>query len=180
MEVVVATVGRAHGVRGQVVLRVRTDRPDLRFATGSVFQVPDAAAGCPASVTLSSFRATPTGAVAAFEEVGDRDAADALRGQDLVAQVDPTEEAGAWYPSQLRGVRVELPDGTPVGTVADLLTGLAQDLLQIDQPDGTQALIPLVEQLVPVVDVSAGRIVVDPPAGLVAARPESGPEPRDR
>jgi 16S rRNA processing protein RimM len=58
-----------------------------------------------------------------------------------------------------------------VGVVANLLPGAAQDLLEIRQPDGSMALVPLVEALVPLVDAAAARIVVDPPAGLVAARP---------
>jgi 16S rRNA processing protein RimM len=121
---------------------------------------------------LTSYRETsPAGAVAGFAEVKDRTQAEALRGLELVAQVSPAEEADGWYASELRGARAELPDGTYVGTVADLITGVAQDLLEINQLDGSVGLIPLVEQLVPLVDPAGGRVVVDPPPGLLAARP---------
>jgi 16S rRNA processing protein RimM len=171
VKVVVATLGRPHGVAGQVTLRWRTDRPDLRFYLGAEFELEGAAGPAPTRLTLASYRPQAAGAVAGFEQVGDRAGAEALRGASLVAEVDPVDEPDAWYASQLRGARVELPEGQLVGVVRDLLPGAAQDLLQILQPDGSLALIPLVEALVPLVDAAGGRIVVDPPAGLVAARP---------
>ncbi|MDR3359393.1 MAG: ribosome maturation factor RimM, partial [Bifidobacteriaceae bacterium] len=150
----------------------RTDRPERRFKLGASLRVDDAAPSAPARLTLRSYRATQGGAVAGFAEIADRDAAEALRGAGLMAEVDPAaEDDDGWYPAELRGAKVELPDGTEVGRVRDLLPGAAQDLLEIDQTDGTTALVPLVEQLVPVVDAVGGRIVIDPPAGLVAARP---------
>jgi 16S rRNA processing protein RimM len=171
VQVAVATVTRPHGLGGQVALRLRTDRPDQRFRLGAVFQVDDAAGQVPASCTLVSFRAQGASAVAGFAEIRDRDGAESMRGASLLAESAAGEEADAWYPSELRGAAVELPDGSPVGVVKNLLTGAAQDLLEIEQPDGSLALVPLVAALVPVVDAAAGRIVVDPPAGLVAARP---------
>ncbi|MDR1394200.1 MAG: ribosome maturation factor RimM [Bifidobacteriaceae bacterium] len=172
MEVVVAGVGRAHGVRGDVVLELRTDRPDLRFQPGSVFRVDDAAQpGGPPRLTLRSYRATTGWPVASFAELTDRTTAEALRGAKLVAEVDPAEEDQAWYPAELRGLAVELPDGTPAGTVNDLVYGPAQDWLEIEQDGAGLALVPLIERFVPVIDVPGGLVVIDPPPGLVAARP---------
>jgi 16S rRNA processing protein RimM len=167
MLVILARVGRAHGLRGEVALDVRTDRPDLRFEVGAVFSTNAADAG---SLTLSSYREAPNGTFATFDEIADRTAAEALRGTDLMAE--PLEEPDAWYPSELKGLRVELPDGEPVGTVTGVVSLPAQDLLEIAQPGAGTALVPLVKALVPVVDTERGLIVIDPPAGLVAARPD--------
>ncbi|MDR1798911.1 MAG: ribosome maturation factor RimM [Bifidobacteriaceae bacterium] len=169
MEVILARIGRAHGLRGEVALELRTDRADLRFVPGTVFSTDPPGAG---PLTLRGLRTAQNGVLAAFQEAGDRTAAEALRGTLLLADVDPAEEAEAWYPAQLKGLPVELPDGTAVGQVSGLVALPAQDLLEIAQPDGTTALVPLVKALVPVVDVAAGRIVIDPPTGLVAARPD--------
>ena len=167
LEVVLAVIGRAHGVRGQVHLEVRTDQPSRRFQLGQAYATDPASAG---PLTLSFWREQSGTTVAGFGEVPDRTAAEALRGVSLVAQVDPTEEDDAWYPAQLTGLDVHLPDGTAVGQVSAVLTRPAQDLLEIDQPEAGPAWVPLVRQLVPVVDLDGGRIVIDPPAGLVAAR----------
>jgi 16S rRNA processing protein RimM len=159
-------------VKGAVTLRLRTDSPELRFHKDAIFKVTGGAPNLPARLSLRSYNQSPGGAVAAFAEISDRNTAELLRGAELVAEVSPEEEAEAWYPEQLRGAAVELEDGTPVGEVQDLVNGPAQDWLEIRQPDGTTALVPLVKQLVPIVDLAAGRIVIDPPAGLVAARPD--------
>jgi 16S rRNA processing protein RimM len=156
-------------------LELRTDQPKRRFQVGSVYTVepdgPDRAGDAPARLTLLRFRADSGRAVAGFAEVEGRDAAEALRGVRLAAEVDPAEEPDAWYPAQLRGAEVFLPDGTPVGAVSDLIAMPGQDLLEIDQPDCSKALVPLVKALVLEVDLDRMRIVVDPPRGLVAARP---------
>ncbi|MDR0593920.1 MAG: ribosome maturation factor RimM [Bifidobacteriaceae bacterium] len=171
MEVVLAVIGRPHGIRGDVVLELRTDRPEARFAVGSAYSVDRPAPGQPERLTLRRFQAGPRQVVASFAEIRDRTAAESLRGAKLAAEVDPNDEADAWYPSQLRGAAVSLPDGTAVGVVKGLVMAPAQDLLEIDQADGSTALVPLVKQLVPVVDRKRMRVVIDPPAGLVAARP---------
>jgi 16S rRNA processing protein RimM len=178
VEVVVATVARPHGVKGAVALRCRTDRPESRFLPEALFAVRSAGgrADLPGQLTLRSVTRTQSAYVATFAEVRDREAAEALRGADLIAQVDPAEEADGWYAEQLRGARVTLPDGTPVGILADLVNGPGQDWLRITQADGSSALVPFVSDLVPQVDQAAGLIVVDPPAGLVAARPDAAPD----
>ncbi|MDR1824420.1 MAG: ribosome maturation factor RimM [Bifidobacteriaceae bacterium] len=169
MEVILARVGRAHGIRGEVVLELRTDQPGRRFTTGAVFTTDPPATG---PLTLRGCRTTQHGCVAGFNEITDRNQAEALRGTLLLAQVDPAEEAEAWYPAQLKGLPVALVDGTPAGTVSDIIALPGQDLLELAEPGGTTALVPLVKALVPVVDLQAGRIVIDPPAGLVAAYPD--------
>ena len=103
------------------------------------------------------------------EGVADRTAAEALRGTPLLAEADSSDEEDAWYPHELVGLRAELADGTVVGQVAGLEHLPAQDALVVVEPDGTRSLVPFVRAIVPVVDVPAGRVVLDPPAGLLAA-----------
>jgi 16S rRNA processing protein RimM len=171
-QVVVAVIGRPHGVKGAVALQLRTDQAERRFREGNVFSLHDAAQTDLSHLTLRWYRKNPAGqAVAAFDQITDRDAAQALRGAELIAEVDTDEETDAWYPFQLRGTAVVLPDETAVGEVAGIINRVGQDLLEIRQLDGSLALVPLVRALVPLIDVDAGRIVIDPPDGLVQARP---------
>jgi 16S rRNA processing protein RimM len=104
-----------------------------------------------------------------FEGVDGRDAAEALRGTVLLVDADASDEPDAWYDDELVGLRAELADGTALGDVVGLLTGGAQDLLQVRPVGGGPAedvLVPFVTALVPTVDVAGDRIVLDPPGGM--------------
>ena len=170
VEYVVARIGRPHGVRGEVTLELRTDAPGERFAPGAVLRTDPAPRG---PLTVESARWHTGTLLVAFEGVEGRDAVEALR--DTLLLVDVDEGAGAeddaWYPHQLRGLAAVTAGGTALGTVADLLTGTAQDLLVVTGTDGREVLVPFVERLVPVVDVPGGRVVLDPPGGLFAELP---------
>ena len=87
----------------------------------------------------------------------------------LLVEVDPAltpEDDDEWYDHQLVGLTAFLPDGTVVGQVAEVLHLPGHDVLAVDRPTGGQVLVPFVSQMVPVVDVAANRVVVDPPPGL--------------
>lgn len=164
MELTVAVVGRAHGLRGEVGLDLRTDTPEERLATGHVLRT--AAGG---ELTITRTRVQNGRWVVAFAEVSDRTAAEALRGTELVVDAEGSQEDDAWYPHELRGLRAERLDGSLVGDVVGLEHLPAQDALVVREPDGRQSLVPFVRQIVPVVDVPGGRVVLDPPAGLLAS-----------
>jgi len=103
-----------------------------------------------------------------FDDVTDRTAAEALRGVGLVVEAeDSADDEDAWYPHELAGLRAELPDGTVVGEVVGLEPLPAHDALVIREPSGTRTLVPFVRAIVPVVDVAGGRVVLDPPDGLL-------------
>ena len=168
MELTVAMIGRARGLRGEVALDVRTDNPERRLAAGAVLQTrPDRG---PLTV-LRTQAATGTWFVT-FEGVEDRTGAEGLRGLELVVVEDSSDEEDAWYPHELTGLRVEREDGTLVGEVIGLEHMPAQDTLRIREVDGARTLIPFVPAILPVVDVPGGRIVIDPPLGLLAAEGE--------
>ncbi len=172
MQLTVARIGRAHGLRGEVTLEVRTDAPAERLAPGEVLATDPASAG---PLTVASSREQGGRWFAAFEQVATREDADAIRGVLLVIDADEDDDDDeGWYLHELKGLRVERPDGTLVGEVVDLEHPPAHDLLVIREPNGNRAYIPFVEEIVPEVDVEAGRIVADPPYGLL-----SGEEPEN-
>ena len=177
-EVVVARVGRPHGVRGEVSVELRTDEPDRRFADGAVLDVRQAGdrppAGRPSRVTVTASRTHQDRLLLTFAEVGDRSAAEALRGALLVTDVGDSvpEHPEEFYDHQLVGLDVVDVDGAPLGTVKALVHGAAQDLLTVRTTDGRDALVPFVTALVPEVDLAAGRVVVADRPGLVSPFPE--------
>lgn len=180
-EVIVATIARAHGLRGEVGLILRTDLPEERIVPGAVFTA--ATAGGERTLTVASVRSQQDRWYVRFDEVADRTDAESLRGVDLEIAVDAEEEAAedpdAWYPAQLKGLAVRHVDGRELGVVAGVDHYPAQDLLVVRTPDRRRVQLPLVEQLVPEVDLEAGVVIADPPGGLFDALPEDeqGPEP---
>lgn len=166
MQLTVATVGRAHGLRGDVGVDVRTDTPQERFVEGAVLHTDPASAG---PLTVTRVRRMSERWYLGFAEITDRTSAEQLRGVRLVVEVDSSDEEDAWYPYELTGLRVERVDGTVVGEVIGLEHLPAQDALLIRETDGTRTLVPFVRQIVPVVDVPGGRVVLDAPLGLLAA-----------
>jgi len=169
--VVVGRIGRPHGVRGQVTVEVRTDDPDLRFAPGATLLTEPVSRG-PLTVeamrwhsgTLLLTLIGPAGEVFA-----DREAADTLRNTMLLVPVETLpvlEDPESFYDHQLVGLAAVLPDGSPIGEV----TGVRHEgteLLVVRRPDRPELLVPFVAAIVPTVDVAGGRLVVDPPEGLL-------------
>lgn len=181
LDVTVATIGRAHGLRGEVALILRTDQPEERFRDGAAFDVH--VAGRPRTLTVGRSRRQQDRWYVSFDEVADRSDAESLRGVELTVVVDEEQEADedpeAWYPSQLKGLVVRHVDGRELGTVTGVEHYPAQDLLVVRTLDRRRVQLPLVEQLVPEIDVEAGIVIADPPGGLFDALPEDeqGPEP---
>lgn len=163
MQVMVGRIGRAHGIRGDVVIGVSTDEPGERFAPGSVF---DTDRG---PLTVETMRWHSSQLLVRFAGCYDRTAAEELRGlwlgvdsDTLPAPTDPDE----FRDYDLVGLMVETIEGRVVGVVTDV-AHLGQDLLEVRAPDGGQVLVPFVKAIVPEVDLAAGRIRIDPPAGLL-------------
>jgi 16S rRNA processing protein RimM len=166
VDLVVGRIGRPHGVRGEVTVEVRTDDPDARFAPGSSLRTDPESRG---PLTVAAARPRSGGLVLAFEGIGSREAAEALRNTMLVvdsAALPPIEDADEWYDHQLVGLAAVDPAGAPLGEVADVVHAPGSDLLVVTDPDGGEHLVPFIRAIVPTVDVAAGRVVVDPPEGL--------------
>jgi 16S rRNA processing protein RimM len=174
VRLVVARVGRAHGIRGEVTVELRTDAPELRFVPGARLHVTGERALQGADqLTLATVRDHNGTLLLGFEEVLDRTAAEALRGALLEADVpDETGEPDAWYDHQLVGLRVLDPAGAELGEVVAVEHPPAQDLLVVRRRDGARRLVPFVTAIVPTVDVPAGTVVVDAPPGLLDDLPD--------
>ncbi len=166
MQVTVGRIGRPHGIRGDVVVGVRTDEPELRFARGSRLDTDPADVG---PLTVAAIKWHSGELLVRFEGIGDRDAAAELRGTWLTvdsATIAPPADPDEFRDADLVGLSVRTLDGTPVGTVADVLHS-GQDVLVIKSPDGRDIMIPFVKPLVPEVDVPAGYLAINPPEGLL-------------
>jgi 16S rRNA processing protein RimM len=156
----VGRVHKAHGLKGDVSVSLTTDRlervePGARLFVGDVEH----------EVARSTHQ-PPDRWIVGFAGVGDRDAADALRGSVLTAE--PLDDEDELWVHDLVGATVALPDGTEVGTVEAVQDNPAHDLLVLDTGD-----------LVPVVFVTDGsglpeRLVIDPPEGLLSGDDAEG------
>ncbi|WP_314177041.1 ribosome maturation factor RimM [Streptomyces winkii] len=167
MQLVVARIGRAHGIKGEVTVEVRTDEPESRLAPGAVLATDPPR---PQPLTIERGRVHSGRLLLRFEGVQDRDAAEALRNTLLIAEVDPDEQPedpDEFYDHQLVDLDVVTGDGTAVGRVEEVAHPPGQDLLVVRREDGGEALIPFVAEIVPEVDLAAQRIVVEPPPGLL-------------
>ncbi|MFJ8133507.1 ribosome maturation factor RimM [Streptomyces hydrogenans] len=172
MQLVVARIGRAHGIKGDVTVEVRTDEPELRLGPGAVLLTDPASAG---PLTIESGKVHSGRLLLRFEGVRDRNAAEALRNTLLIAEIDPEElpeEEDEYYDHQLVDLDVVLADGTLVGAITEISHLPSQDLFIVERPDGTELMIPFVEQIVTEIDLENQRAVIDPPPGLIDDRAE--------
>lgn len=154
VDVIVGKVGRAHGLRGDAVVDVRTDEPERRFAVGASFSSPGG------DLTVSSTHWHGARLLVRFEGVLDREAAEALRGVELLLNVPADErpdDPEEFYDHQLVGLVVDDARGESVGVVTEVLHLPAQDLLVVRRADGTDTLVPFARDLVPIVDLDVRR-----------------------
>jgi 16S rRNA processing protein RimM len=172
LEVVVGRIGRPHGIRGELTIEVRTDEPARRFADGAVLRAepPRGSASPLRTLSVAGSRWHRNTLLVTFEELSDRNAAEAARGTLLYAEINAAEspeDPDEFYAHQLVGLAAYDEQGTHLGEVSALVRGGAQDLLTVRTPDGREALVPFVKALVPEVDLDGGRVVVADRPGLV-------------
>lgn len=141
--VTLAAVTGAHGVAGEVRLKLFGEgleglKPHKSFNEGAL--------------TLSKVRSdNKGGAIARFAEVGDRAAAEKLRGTVLTVSRDalPALEEGEFYHSDLYGLTVVTDSGDEIGTVCAVENFGATDIVEIEKADGKKFMVPLTKQAVP-------------------------------
>lgn len=148
----VGHIDRPHGLRGEVLVSLTTDRAE-RVEAGAVLH---ADAGM---LTVESSRPHQHRWIMQFGGVRSREAAEALHGQTLRAE--PLEDADALWVHELVGAEMATPDGRTWGRVVAVLANPAHDQLELE----SGVLVPVVF----VVDDTGlpDRVVVDPPAGLL-------------
>lgn len=152
--IALAAVAGAHGVRGEIQLKLFTDsidnlkRHDVLFVGGVARRLID--------VKLSGRTS-----IARFEGVSDRNEAEALRGSLVEVERDalPPLDEGEYYHADLLGLPAEDRDGRRVGVVMAVENYGAGDLLEIEAADGKRSLIPFKPEIA---DLDGDRVVVDP------------------
>ncbi len=152
--VALAAVAGAHGIRGELRLKLFSESAESLSRHASLF-----VGG--SQRRLLSIRDSAKAAVARFEGIADRSAAEALRGALVeVNRSDlPPLEEGEYYHADLIGLAAVDRDGGDVGTVVSVENYGAGDLLEIKKSDGSRSLIPFKPGIA---DLESGRIVVDP------------------
>ncbi|MEU5659587.1 ribosome maturation factor RimM [Streptomyces sp. NPDC047737] len=167
MQLVVARIGRAHGIKGEVTVEVRTDEPELRLGPGAVLVTEPAHVG---PLTIETGRVHSGRLLLRFEGVRDRTAAEALRNTLLISEVDPEElpeDPDEFYDHQLMDLDVVLADGTEIGRITEISHLPSQDLFIVERADGSEVMIPFVEEIVTEIDLEEQRVVITPPPGLI-------------
>jgi len=169
MDLVVGRVVKAHGITGEVVVEIRTDDPDTRFAPGSSLRGKPSRGGPESRYLVESVREHGAKLLVRLDGVADRNAAESLRGTVFVVDSEdlpPIEDPDEFYDHQLEGLQVVTTVGETVGTVAEVLHTAAGELLSIRAEEG-EVLVPFVSAIVTSVSLADQKIEIDPPEGLL-------------
>lgn len=169
---IVGFVQKPHGVKGEVFVRSLTDHPEGIFSPGVVLLPAGPDGATPdrdrPPLRLETVRDFRDGFLVLFGGIRDRDDAESLRSLYLMADREalaPLEEGEVFY-HQLLGLEVVTRDGATVGKVREVYDLAPSDLLEVRTPRGP-VFIPYRAEVVVEVDLEAGRLVVDPPEGLL-------------
>jgi 16S rRNA processing protein RimM len=159
--VLVAQIGAAHGLRGEVRLRSFTAEP-MAVKDYGALESEDGAR----SFEIESLRPAKDVLIARLTGIADRNAAEALCNLRLYVPRArlPEPEADEFYHADLIGLVAVAPDGRDIGTVVALQNFGAGDLIEVKLVDGATVMLPFTKATVPEVDVAGGRVVIDMPA----------------
>jgi 16S rRNA processing protein RimM len=150
--VTLAAIAGAHGLAGEIRLKL--------FAEGiDSLRRHEAVEVGGRRLTLKSVKPGGGGAIARFAEIGDRSAAEALRGQTLSvprSALPPLEE-GEYYHADLIGLPCVAASGAPLGRAVLVENFGAGDIVEIERPDGSRFMVPVA----PAVTIEPDRLVVD-------------------
>ena len=167
MLLIVGRIGRAHGLRGEVTIEVRTDNPEERFAVGNVLTTDPSNLG---PLTIETMRNHNGTYLLSFRGKLDRNQAEMLRNATLLTEVDVKsshEVEDSFHISEIVGLIVKNLEGITIGKVVDVMELPAQDTLVIEISNGSELLLPFVKKHVPEVNLEAKEIVIDNYEGLL-------------
>ncbi|MFS8638758.1 MAG: ribosome maturation factor RimM [Gemmatimonadota bacterium] len=168
---VVGHISRPHGIRGEVLVSPLTDEVEDVYEPGRELRLGDEEGELDADappLVVERWRPYRQGLLVKFEGYDDRTSVEPLAKRYLLAPIEslrPLEEGEVFY-HQLLGCEVVTVEGEVVGRVREVYEVEPADLLDV-KGDGRSVLIPFVERIVEEVDVEAGRIVINPPPGLL-------------
>jgi len=140
--VTLAVIIGAHGVTGEVRLKLFTDSLDGLKAHKSFNE---------GALTLKSVRDGSNGAIARFAEITDRTSAEKRRGTELTVPRDalPPLPEGEYYHTDLIGLAALSTDGTSLGVVVAVENFGAGDIIEIERPTGKRFMVPMNVEAVP-------------------------------
>lgn len=166
--ILLAEIDRPRGLKGEVVATLHADEPG-RLDTIATVWIVGAGGAAPRETRLEGWKISGGRVVLKLEGIDTVEQAREVRGAEVrirpsEARAEPPD--GRWFAYQIEGLEVVTTSGRPVGKVARLLTPAGQTLLEVAGPAGKR-LIPFVAAICVRIDLEAGRIVVDPPEGLM-------------
>ena len=167
---VIGEIVGAHGLRGEVRVRVTGDSGANLLKAESLWLARRIDEPSPRRVEVVGGGSGRAGEVRLrFEGIEDRDAAEALRGLRILteARALPKLPEGEFYWHELVGCRVESAEGISVGTVQEIWETGAHDVLVVVDEQGVRRLVPTAAELLKTIDLAARRIVVVDLPGLL-------------
>jgi len=168
---VVGHLAKAHGNRGELLVRLLTDEPEQVFDAGARVILGDEKGelgGSPRELEVEAGRLYKKGWLLKLAGIEDRTQAESLAGRYLLVPMDERGglAEGEYYYHQLLGLEVETVDGRPVGRVREVYETEPHHMLEVKGPDGVH-LVPFRKEVIRTVDLERARLVIDPPEGLL-------------
>lgn len=160
---VIGQFGRPHGVRGEIQFRPFTDFPE-RLTPGKVILVGDSHT----PYTIKGVRGAVSRMILSFEGIADRDQAALLRNE--LVFVDSSElpdlDEGEYYHHELLGLRILTEDGQDLGVLSEIIDTPANEVFLVLRSDGSELLLPAIDDVILEIDPEGEAIYVRVPAGL--------------
>lgn len=169
---VVGHLNKPHGTKGELFAWPLTDHPDSVYTAGTILRPGNLAGTDPdpdlPPLRLVAARPFKRGYLVSFGGIQDRNQAERLRGRYLFLEAEALEPLadGEVFYHQLLGMRVVTKAGEPVGEIREVYELRPAHLLEVRGPRG-EVMIPFVKDIVVEIDVDGGRMVIDPPDGLL-------------
>ena len=163
--ILIGRIVKAHGISGEVLIRVHTENP-CRFNPGSKVLVgadPDSVV----VLKIAASRPHQGAVIVKFGAVDTRDEAERLKGELIFISASDLGglEEDAFWEHELIGLEVIDTSGRRLGHLGEIVSRADQDLWKIETDKGP-VLLPAVKELVRSVDLQSGKITADPPEGL--------------
>jgi 16S rRNA processing protein RimM len=163
--VVLGAVIGAHGLKGEVKVKTFTHSPEKLGAYGPLHTEDGR------RFTITHARANkPDEAIVRFAEIADRNAAESLKGTELFVSRSalPAVKDEEFYHADLIGLRAEDGEGRMLGTVSAIHNFGAGDVIEIKRDDGDTVMLPFTREIVPVIEIEAGRVIIAAPEEVEA------------